>query len=210
MADWFGKDGPVFRYWNSVWTGGPLWAAFAVVAVYWLHTTPLPGRAIGVLAVVAGVISVRDVKVLGKITWVILLVAFLFAEFRAIGKDRQEAQRAADQDLQEQREHFQRVLDRENQDFQVTASRLALAYQQSQTQFSETMKQFSHSNSEEGRRFGVLAAKSQELFRHEEQLSEATSGVLVPGTSPTPQNRCSKSSPSAFAVFYGDNTSLIQ
>ena len=64
---WFEKDGPVAGVWNSIWAGGVLWLFGTGLLLYWRTQTPAPGVAIGALAVVAGIMSVRDMKVLGKV-----------------------------------------------------------------------------------------------------------------------------------------------
>jgi hypothetical protein len=62
----------------------PLWLIAAVTTAWWLFHLPSPGKAIGALAGVAGIMSVREMKVLGKISWVLLLICMLVTEFRAI------------------------------------------------------------------------------------------------------------------------------
>jgi len=71
----FEKDGWIARKWNSLWGEIPLWTAAAAITVWWIYDPPATGKAIGALAVVAGIMSVRDIKVLGKISWVILLTS---------------------------------------------------------------------------------------------------------------------------------------
>jgi hypothetical protein len=88
IADFFEENGPAKRCWNSPWVGAPLWLTAAYFAYRWHHSAPPTGYAIGALATVAGIMSIREVKVLGKILWMILLVFFLINEFGAIDKDR--------------------------------------------------------------------------------------------------------------------------
>ena len=68
--------------------GVPLWVTWTCYAVYWLYHLPVPGYAIGALATVAGIMSVREIRTLGKICWVLLLILLLNVEFKAIDKDR--------------------------------------------------------------------------------------------------------------------------
>jgi hypothetical protein len=70
------------------------------------------------------------------------------------------------------------------------------------------MKQFSQSNASNQAQFDALVKKDEELFAHEERLAESTSGILVPGSSPTPPMFCPEHDPSSFALFLGDNTIL--
>src|ERR1017187_4920096 len=87
LAHFFEEHEEAKKIWNSPKIGIPLWLTAATFTVYWLFRIPLPGYAIGALAVVAGVMSVRDIKIFGKISWVVLLVCLLITEFRAIDKD---------------------------------------------------------------------------------------------------------------------------
>jgi hypothetical protein len=86
-ATWLIKSGPVARIWKSPWIGVPLWLIAAYFTVRWYFAPPGVGKAIGTLAVVAGIMSVRDIEVIGKISWVVLLICMLVTEFRAIDKD---------------------------------------------------------------------------------------------------------------------------
>lgn len=139
FGEWFEKDGLVSQWWNSARIGAVMWLLSAGLLAHWYFHVPPPGFAIGALAVVAGIMSIRDMKVLGKICWVVVLACFLITEFRAIDRDR--AQNA--QDLLEQRKEqdtqFQSVLEAQNRDFQATAQNLKDAYSQSQQEFNTTM-----------------------------------------------------------------------
>jgi hypothetical protein len=99
------------------------------VAVYWLRNLPVPGYAIGGLAVLAALMSIHpDIQPGHKVVWMLLIGLFLFIEFRAIDKDRTEfADAEADRRQQE------------NKQFQHIADTLTDSIQQSQNQFATTM-----------------------------------------------------------------------
>ena len=67
------------RLWSSIWVGGPLWVISAFLAAYWLYHVPVPGFAIGALATVAGIMSVREMKTSGKISWVSCSLSYLIS-----------------------------------------------------------------------------------------------------------------------------------
>ena len=98
VATIFSDGAGIKKLWNSKYLGVPLWLCFFSLWVYWHPYTnlPTPGKAIGVIAIVAGIMSVRDMETVAKATWVFLLIVLLFTEFRAIDKDHynnEEAQR---------------------------------------------------------------------------------------------------------------------
>jgi hypothetical protein len=120
----FDKDGPVFRKWNSPWFGVPLWSVSACVCLLWYFHTPSPGKAIGALAVVAGIMSVREMKVLGKILWVALLVFLLVTEFHAIDKDRAENEESQRKFFEAQQQGFEQTAQQAAQNFAATTKSL--------------------------------------------------------------------------------------
>jgi hypothetical protein len=89
FTKFFAERGGIRGIWNSHYVGVPLWIGFFSLWAYWhpYSHLPTPGKAIGVIAVVAGIMSVREMEALSKATWVVLLVILLFTEFRAIDKD---------------------------------------------------------------------------------------------------------------------------
>jgi hypothetical protein len=127
IADFFGEEGIGKKWWNSPKTGVPLWIGAASFTIYWLYCVPPPGYAIGLLAVVAGIMSVRDIKTIGKIWWVILLICLLITEFRAIGKDRAENQQQQREFFDAQKKGFSDIADQARQNFDVTADGLHTA-----------------------------------------------------------------------------------
>jgi len=97
--------------------------------MWWLFHIPSPGKAIGALAVVAGIMSVREMKVLGKISWVFLLVCMLVTEFKAINKDREENEVKQAAFFKEQKDGFQNVTDQAKRHFGETTGELKAAIQ---------------------------------------------------------------------------------
>jgi hypothetical protein len=127
LADFFAEDGGGKRAWNSPWVGIPLWVLAASFTVYWLNCVPPPGYAIGALAVVAGVMSVRDVKILGKISWVLLLVCLLITEFRAIDKDRADNEQKEKEFFATQQKGFGEISQQAGANFEQTTRGLETA-----------------------------------------------------------------------------------
>lgn len=106
--------------------------AIAVI-IRWWNNLPVPGYAIGVLAVAAAVMSVHGrMRWWQKVTWMLIIGAFLFLEFRAIDKDRKLF--ADDQAMQRDKEQdrFKRLLNNQNDNFNKMLT-------QAQADFSATI-----------------------------------------------------------------------
>jgi hypothetical protein len=72
---------------------------------------PVPGYAIGVLAVAAAVMSLHsDMKLGHRVVWILLLGAFLRLEIRAISKDRHDSELAHDADIAKMMAKFDAML----------------------------------------------------------------------------------------------------
>jgi hypothetical protein len=98
------------RHWffNLVQFGAVAWAV-----VWWRHL-PVPGYAIGVLALLAAVMSVHiEAGMLRwqKAFWMLLMGAFLVIEFRAINKDRSDYAKVEEDKRKVERDSFQRIAD---------------------------------------------------------------------------------------------------
>jgi hypothetical protein len=99
-------------------------------AIHWWRHLPVPGYAIGVLAVLAAVMSVHGkMQRWQKVMWMLLIGAFLLLEFRAIDKDRTDFARGDSSRRQQ-----------ETQQFQSIANGLTASLEQSQRHFDATMK----------------------------------------------------------------------
>jgi hypothetical protein len=129
LSTLFRQGRAILDFWNSPWIGVPLWALFFAVLLYWhpYSNLPTPGKAIGVLAVVAGIMSVRDMKVGAKVAWVILLIFLLKTEFRAIDKDHYLNDQAQEKFFESQRTGFQKIATQANVGFAATAGSLTSA-----------------------------------------------------------------------------------
>ena len=103
--------------------------AAAPLIIWWWYRLPSPGYAIGVVALLAAVMSMQgDTRRWQKALWMLLIGAFVILEFRAIDKDRADAV-LADGD--------RRTV--ENSRFFTILTGLLDSNQQSQKQFQETM-----------------------------------------------------------------------
>jgi hypothetical protein len=114
----------VLRFWNSSPMGVFLWICSAYFAVKWYLCLPTPGKAIGALAVVAGIMSVRDMKVVAKISWVVLLIFMLITEFRAIDKDHADNEEKQRIFFKTQKQGFQDIANQADENFKETAKGL--------------------------------------------------------------------------------------
>jgi hypothetical protein len=97
------------QWWNSPRIGVPLWLIGTAILVYWYFRIPPPGFAVGALGVVAGIMSIRDIKVSGKIAWTVLLICLLVTEFRASDKDRADNAAELKKQRKEQDDKFEAV-----------------------------------------------------------------------------------------------------
>jgi hypothetical protein len=98
--------------------------------LYWWKQLPTPGFAIGLLAVIAAVMSVHgEMRPWHKVVWMLLIGALLVVEFRAITKDRADFASA-----EAIRRH------QENDSFKAIVDGLKASIAQSQEQFNATME----------------------------------------------------------------------
>jgi hypothetical protein len=122
---------PLNQHFRQHWFFDIVQVAATLLAVYWIWTArfPPPGYAIGILAVLAAIMSLHaDMQKWQKAAWVVLMGVYLFTEFRAITKDRNEFAHTEERRRNEQ-----------NQQFQDIASGLQSSMEQSQAQFRDTM-----------------------------------------------------------------------
>jgi hypothetical protein len=202
----FEKDGIALRLWNSVWVGVPIWLVSFYWVAYWRFHLPVPGKAIGALAVVAGVMSVRDIKVLGKMAWVALLICMVIIEYRSIDRDRKDAQAAEDQHLKEERESFKGILKQQDDHFRAIL-------QDDDKNFQQTVDKLVTSHGEDEKAFAGVLTKQDQAFEAQHELSEQLVGRLVPGNGPTPANSCLPAGQDPhdgqILVIFGDNGAIV-
>jgi hypothetical protein len=99
----------------------------------WWFALPSPGYSVGVLAVLAAVMSVHgEMPPFQKVFWLLLIAGFLFLEFRAIDWDR--ANNDAHEALIrfEERDHFREIMSQDREQF-------SKVLQQNQEQFNTTL-----------------------------------------------------------------------
>ena len=124
FRQWLNEEEAIKDFWNSPWMGVPLWLACGVLTLYWFYHIPPPGYAIGALAVVAGIMSVREMKTLAKVSWVFLLISLLVMEFRAIDKDRSDNEKNQIDFFNAQKGGFQGIATQADGNFKETAKGL--------------------------------------------------------------------------------------
>lgn len=127
FRQWLNEEGAIKDLWNSHWIGVPLWIAFGSLTLYWFYCVPPPGYAIGALAVLAGIMSVREMKTLAKISWVFLLICLLIMEFRAIDKDRADNEQKQREFFASQKSGFSSIATQASSNFEATTSGLKTA-----------------------------------------------------------------------------------
>jgi|GEM_PF-6552654 hypothetical protein len=114
--------------WKSPGMGVVLLLGSWAVAIYWLFSTPSPGKSVGALAVVATVMTFRgELSGLEKTFLTLVLFLFVFIEIKAIDKDRADSNAQALRDRNAQDLAFQSVRDAQDADFRVTAGGLQTA-----------------------------------------------------------------------------------
>ena len=127
FRDWIKEENAINGLWNSRWVGTPIWIAFGLLTLYWRYCMPPPGYAIGALAVVAGIMSVREMKTLARVSWVFLLVCLLLTEFHAIDNDRAENQEQQKKFFDTQQQGFSQIASQASANFAATTADLKTA-----------------------------------------------------------------------------------
>jgi hypothetical protein len=101
-------------------------------AAYWWRHLPAPGYAIGVLAVLAAVMSIHsEMRRWHKAVWMLLIGAFLFLEFRAIDQDRRDNETKEAGIRKEERSSFAAILKQNQDQFDKTMNNLSSIIQSS-------------------------------------------------------------------------------
>jgi len=187
--------------------------------VWWIPYShlPWPGVAIAIIAVLAALMSIHArIRPLDKFVYLILIAGLLTVEFRAMYKDRKDAQEAQnrfemqeDQRLKEMLENEQAqtkiLLDQENQNF----SAILL---QDQNQFTKTMSALLSTHKQDEKDFAGIVQKEEGLIEAQRELSEQFNGRLVPGNGPTPHNSClpdgQEPTDGQILIVFGDNADI--
>jgi hypothetical protein len=136
---------------------------FAGLWVYWHLCVPSPGKAVAMLAVVAAVMSIRDLSGFAKVCWVVLLFGFLLIEVKSIDNDRAEHDRRQAELIKEEREHFGEI-----------GRGIETAIQKSDEHFTATMKKSD----------ALVSASTRAVEMSSKSLGEITGGksfaVVIP------------------------------
>jgi hypothetical protein len=157
---------------------------------------PAPGIAIAILAGLAALMSVHsEQRPWHKPLYFILMAFLLTVEFRAIRKDRDEANKAQIAAQQEANCRLQAML---NSEKEATAQlitqenmQLSTMLQQDQGEFTQNLNTILTAHREDEHNFSDVLQSEKDLFHHEEELAESLSGRLIPANDPMPENRCS-------------------
>jgi hypothetical protein len=151
-----------------------------------------------------------------KFIYFFLMAALLITEFRAMRKDRDDAQEAQRQvNLQEdtrlqtmltgERENTKTLLDQEN-------TNLSTFLKQDQTQFESTISTLLDTHRQDEKAFAGMLNKQDKSFEAQRELSEQFTGRLVPGDNPTPHNSClpdgQDPSDGQILIAFGDNADI--
>src|ERR1700674_4483680 len=100
--------------WKRQQSGWELILCFICLLAFWHWDIPAPGKAVAALALAAAIMSFRtDLRGLEKFFWLSLLIAFLWLEFTAIDKDRDDNAIKTDQ-------HFQAIIANSDREFKST------------------------------------------------------------------------------------------
>lgn len=147
----------------------------------------MQGKAIAALAVGASLMSLRmEVNGIEKTAWMLVLFAFLYIEFKAIDRDKIYNDNVQDTILKQEKQNLK----------------------QQEEQFNTTLGTLLNSQQQERQNFNGVIDKQNELFNHEVELTESTSGRLIPGTEPSPDIPCIRNN-SGFAVIYPGGTAIV-
>jgi len=208
------------------WPSRPHWGYMscqvvtAGAVIWWLSSyrhLPWTGVAVAIIAVMAALMSVHPrIQPADKFLYLILIAGLLAVEFRAMYKDRKEAQDAQNnfqvqEDgrlgklLDSERQNTKILLDQENASFTTVLS-------QDQIQFKSTMTALLDTHRQDEKDFAGVVKKEEGLIEAQEDLSERLAGRLVPGNRPTPATGCLRNGgdppEGTVLVIFGDNGSL--
>jgi hypothetical protein len=157
---------------------------------------PLPGYAVAIVAVLAALMSVHsNIQPRHKFIYFLLMGALLFIEFRAIKKDKDEAQEAQKQLNTQENERIKTLLEGERNNTKTLLDQenasLSAVLKQDQTQFENTISTLLTSHRQDEKAFASVMQKEESLIEEQKDFSEQFMGRLVPGNSPTPKTICS-------------------
>lgn len=155
-----------------------------------------------------------------KFIYFVLMASLLIIEFRAMRKDRDDAQQAqteAQKQLStEETNRLQTLLDGERKNtahlLDQENTNLSTFLKQDQKQFENTISTLLATHRQDEKDFADVVHKEEGLLKAQHDLSEQFTGRLVPGDSPTPPNACSHSNlgqeDGEVLIILGSNTDI--
>lgn len=163
-----------------------IWLAIgSIVGVWWYFRIPTAGYGGLALAMGATLMPLvwEKVGVLCKMLWLAMLFVLLFAEYRAINKDRRDASAELTQKFGEittqANNNLKQILDDEHNSF---AGMLGVE----DDRFAATMTAILNSQRQNQREFASLLAQQRDLFDKQNEMIESMNGHLLPNTDPLP------------------------
>lgn len=159
-----------------------------------------------------------DMRKHHKVIYFSLMAFLLIVEFRAMDKDRIEAQESQDRFergekerlgrlLDTERENARKLLDQENKSFSRNL-------RQDQQEFESTISALLTARRQDEREFAGVIQREDGVIQSEKELSEQFMGRLIPGHEPTPENACTHEfgslKPDEMLVLLGDNAVVTQ
>jgi len=201
------------------------WAMVAIClpwGLWWFWHIPTPGKGGILLALVATLMPLvwEDVRELGRAGLILTLVILFAVEYRAIDKEHKDSMDAQEASAKEQQhtlqtigEGFNKILTDQQASFstliQTSQANFKSLLESEQQHFDRSMEANLRAQRQERHDFESLLAKEQELYTHQEELYEFTSGKLLPANEPTPANKCNPPvGDDEFAVFTGESTTV--
>jgi membrane protein implicated in regulation of membrane protease activity len=209
----------VRREWTSHWPFFLFHFATLGALLWWIPYDRLPwtGVAVAIIAVLAALMSVHsNLRPRHKFIYFALMAALLITEFRAMRKDRDDAQNSQNQFqsqedqrlailLGQERVNTQKLLDQENINLNTNLT-------QDQGEFEGTISALLTTHKQDEEEFANLLKREAALGESQRELSEQYIGRLLPGDSPTPINSCLPGGESPkegeILTIFGDNAAL--
>jgi membrane protein implicated in regulation of membrane protease activity len=192
--------------------------ATACALVWWIPYKHLPwtGVCVAIIALLAAAMSVHpNIRPHHKLIYFSLMAFLLINEFRAMRKDRDEAQQTQNEFeskentrlallLNAERENTKNLLDQENKN-------LNGFLKQDQLEFEKTIRTLVSSHKQDQEDFLRVVNKEQGIVQSQQEMSEQFAGRLVPGEGPTPTNACSRFSAGEndVTVIWEDNAAVV-
>jgi len=197
--------------WQNGWTGRLIIAVFIYLVVHWMCHVPPTGEGVLAIALLAAIMTTREMGHTEKAVLIFLLVSLFVVEIRAIGKDRNDTARQQKQDRQEEAQRFQNLLSSEKQSFSDLFTRLIdhedsnmkQIVKEQRSDFRSIVAQASKARKEEADQFESVIDQQKAMLQHQEELYEFAAGKLLPGYDPIP-TICDPLHENEFLVMIGN------